>query len=169
MKSVPTLQQFIVQLSNRYGVAIDQTGAYLRLDLADERLVLENLGAERIRIACQLYLGHDWMSDPEIVLWTGATDAWTPIEVNQVQGGWQCYAEVDATGDLVDFTDDHGQAALADFAEAEVVPNLRLSGWLEREVAVTTQPLAYTWEDWLARGYVAQDPWLPEEANDVSF
>jgi hypothetical protein len=174
MKPAPKLQMFILKLAATRSVDLNQTGAYLRLELAAgaswARLIIENIGAYRINIACQLYLYHDWVSDPELVLWIDEYGAWTPVEVTQVQGGWRCYAEVDPNGDLEVIFDPNGQTALADFAEEEVVLNLLEQGWFEQEVTVTTQRPAYTQEELLARGYVVEHPWLPEEdEHDVPF
>lgn len=171
MKPAPTLQEFVLKLAATHSVDLTQTGAYLRLDLAEERLIIENIGAYRISLACQLYLYHDWVSDPELVFWMGEYGDWTPIEVLQVQGGWRSYAEVDPNGDLEVVFDPNGQAALADYAEEEVAPNLREQGWFTQEVLVTTQRPAYTQEELLARGYVVEFPWSLEEGevNDVPF
>lgn len=169
MKPTPKLQAFVLQLAATHGVNLDQTGAYLRLDKTEERLVLENIGAYRISLACQLYLYQDWVSDPELVLWMDEYGAWTPIEVTQVQGGWRCYAEVDPNGDLEVIFDPNGQAALADFAEEEVMPNLLQQSWFAQEVTAITQRPAYTQEELLARGYVVASPWFSdEEASDAS-
>lgn len=165
MKPTPKLQVFILQLAATHGVNLEQTGAYLRLDKSEERLVIENIGAYRISVACQVYLYQDWVSDPAFVLWIDEYGAWTPIEVTQVQGGWRCYAEVDPNGDLEVIFDPPGQAGLADFAEAEVVPNLLSQGWLDQTVSVTTERPAYTQEELLARGYVVESPWFPEEGE----
>jgi hypothetical protein len=157
MKTAPQLQEFILQLAEKHGMVIHQPGAYLRLDLDGDSLVLEHLGASRIAIAHQLYLFHEWVVDPEIVLWTDYAAGWAPIEVNQVQGGWHSYAELDANGDLVDFTDVEDQAALASFAEEVVVPNLTTRGWLERGIPSNAPQPVYTLEQRQERGYLLMD------------
>lgn len=172
MKTAPKLQEFVVQLAARHGVDLRQTGAYLRLDLSEERLIIENIGAYRISLACQLYLYHDWVSDPEIVFWIDEREVWAPIEVTEIQGGWRSYAEVDPNGDLEVIFDPKGQATLADFAEEEVVANLLQQGWLNQEVTAITQQPAYTPEEMLERGYIVTSPWsleVDEEADDVPF
>lgn len=165
MKSSPNLQQFVLQLVTKHGIAIDQTGAYLRLDLADGspglRLILENIGASRIALSAQIHLLNQWVADPEIVLWTGADDAWAPIEVNQVLGGWQGYATVDAHGNLEDFSNPQGQTALADLAE-EVAANLMNQGWLEHGLRASEAQPNYTLEEMLARGYIIVCLVLPD-------
>lgn len=172
MKTAPKLQEFVAKLAAKHGVDLQQTGAYLRLDLTEVRLVIENIGAYRISVACQLYLYNDWVSDPEIVFWIDEHEAWTPIEVTQIQGGWRSYAEVDPNGDLEVIFDPKGQVALADFAEEEVVVNLLQQGWLDQEGTAITQRSTYTPEELLARGYIVTSPWLLEvdqEADDVPF
>ncbi len=147
MKTAPKLQAFILQLAEKHGVAIQQPGAHLRLELDAgapwARLIIEHLGASRIAIAHQLHLFNDWVADPELVLWTEDEVGWAPIEVNQVQGGWQSYAELDPNGDLEVFPDPQGQAALADLAEA-VAAHLTAQGWLAhgRRLSDSFWPLA---------------------------
>lgn len=55
MKTAPQLQAFILKLAEKHGVVIQQPGAYLRLELDGDYLVLEHLGGSRIAIAHQLY------------------------------------------------------------------------------------------------------------------
>lgn len=157
MKTTPQLQAFILQLAERHGVAIRQPGAYLRLEMADELLVLEHLGASRIAIVYQIYLFHGWVTETKIVLWLEATAGWAPIEINQMQGGWCSYAELDANGEVVDFHYPQGQAALADWAEG-FAASLTEEGWLERGVPSSAPRPVYTLEQMHEGGLVPLEP-----------
>ena len=51
MKSAPKFQQLIEDIAAKHGLKLHQTGAYLRLNLDGERLVIENIGGNRLSIA----------------------------------------------------------------------------------------------------------------------
>jgi hypothetical protein len=134
MKTAPKLQALVEQLAVQYCFDLQGTGDALALEQEAEvpwaRLLIENLGAKRIKLSCQLYIFDEWVDEPAIVFWTAPTGDWAPIEVTQIQGGWQGYAALDPQGDLEDFYDPAGQATLAHFAEAELFVNLTTQGWL---------------------------------------
>jgi hypothetical protein len=162
MKTAPKLQAFIRQLAEKHGVAIRQPGAYLCLELKGDLLVLEQLGPGRIAIVYQIHLFHGWVTETEIVLWLEAADGWAPIEINQMQGGWCSYAELDANGELADFQFPQGQAALADWAEG-FAASLTGEGWLEQGVPSSAPRPVYTLEQMYERGLVPLEP-LPVES-----
>ena len=108
MKAAPKLKQLVEELAHKHGFDLEQTGAYLCFELDRARLILENIGASRISIAYQQRLFDEWVADPEIVVWLDCesswdahpSDEWSPLEINQMQGGWQSFADLDPNGDL---------------------------------------------------------------------
>ena len=168
MHTVPKLKQLIEQIAKKHAFDLSPTGAYLRLDLQEERLIVENIGANRISIAYQLILHGEWTSDPEIVVWTGhqstkhpyeeqSTNQWVPTEFCQVKGGWKACAGFDPAGNMIAFFRHEWQAWLAEFTENVVVPNVIKQGWLEQGIKSTEPPPSYTVDEMRERGYLIRD------------
>jgi hypothetical protein len=176
MNTTPKLKQFIEQVAQKQLFDLYQFGAYLRLDLDGERLIIENLGARRISIAYQLWRFSEWLTDPEIVVWIQYDLAaekepdgrWVPVELNQIQDGWHACAGFDPEGNMIAFFRHEWQAWLADFTETIVVPNLVSQGWLENGIKSDEPPPSYTIEEMRERGYliVADLDLNDQEAHD---
>ena len=100
------------------------------------------------------------MTDPEVVLYTdyrpgaGQPAVWVAMEITQVFGAWELYAELDLQGNLL-VHDLAGQMELAAFCEQVLARNLAHDGWLESAVCVNE----------------ARPPWSSEEilARDIRF
>ena len=167
MKTSPTLKQLIEQIAQKHALDLEETGAYLRLDLNGDRLIIENIGANRISIAYQFILLGEWTSDPEIVVWTGYTsNQWIPIELYQVKDGWRACTDIDVTGKLIGFHRREWQAWLAEFTETIVVPNLITQGWLEQGIKSNEPVPTYTLEQMRERGYLIEETNPSEEEVD---
>ena len=177
MKTAPQLKQLIAQIAQKHAFGLDQTGAYLRLDLREERLIIENIGALRISIAYQLFLLDQWMSDPEIVVWTdykptihsGAEEPaqqWVPIELYEFMDGWKACAEIDPNGNMVAFYRHEWQAWLAEYTETVVVPNLISQDWLVQGVKSDAPPPSYTLAQMRERGYLIEETYPCEMEVD---
>ena len=181
MKTVPALQQFIEEIASVHAFDLSPTAAYLCLEVDGYRLVLENIGASRISIACQLLVFDEWTADPEIVIWTGyyptrnvserEGNQWVPIALNQIHDGWHACAEIDGNGMLTDFYQRRWQATLAGYIEQTVVPNLLRQGWLEKGVQSDEPPPTYTLEQLRERGYLVEGESfsVSEEPDDIPF
>lgn len=180
MNTTPKLKQLIEEVAQKHNFDLYQFGAYLRLDLDGERLIIENLGARRISIAYQLFRFSEWLTDPEIVIWImdslsegeESEQQWVPTEINQIQDGWQACAGFDPKGNMIAFFRHEWQTWLADFTETIVVPNLVSHGWLENGIKSDEPPPIYTIEEMRERGYlIAADLDLNDQEahDDVPF
>lgn len=172
MRTAPQLKQLIEQIAQKHAFNLYRTGAYLRLDLHGDRLIIENIGASRIPIAYQPFLLDQWTSDPEIVVWTNyqTTSQWVPIEL-QVEYGWKACADIDVNGNMVGFHRREWQAWLAAFTETVMVNHLR-QGWLEQGVKSDDPPPSYTLEQMRERGYLITEairPYDLEVDDDIPF
>ena len=176
MNTIPKLKQFIAQIAQKHQFDLYQTAAYLRLNLNEDRLIIENIGASRISIAYHLFLLDEWIAEPEIVVWTAYAPLreaaregqWVPIELSLIKDGWKACAKIDTNGNLVAFYHHEWHAWLVDFVETAVVPNLIRQGWLEQGVKSDEPPPSYTTlEQKRERGYLlAEDVYPDEEVND---
>jgi len=179
MKTAPKLKRFIEQIAHKHQFDLHQTEAYLRLNLNEDRLIIENIGASRISIAYQLFLLDAWIAEPEIVVWTAYAPVreaarerqWVPIELNLIKDGWKACAKIDQNGNLVAFYHHEWHAWLADFVETAVVPNLIRQGWLEQGIKSDEPPPTYTLEQKRERGYLMAEDVYPdaEVDDDVPF
>ena len=176
MKTAPKLKQLIEKIAQKHAFDLHQTGAFLRLDLREDRLIIENIGASRISIAYQLFLLGKWTSDPEIVVWTNyhptwlseqaEANQWVPIELYELKDGRKACAEIDPEGNLVAFYRHEWQAWLAEYTETVVVPNFVSQRWLEEGVKSDAPPPSYTLEQMRERGYLIEDAYSSEVEVD---
>ena len=180
MNTVPKFKQLIEEVAQKHDFDLYQFGAYLRLELDGDRLIIENIGARRISIAYQLFRFDEWVSDPEIVVWImndlsekeESTWQWVPTELYQVKDGWRACANFDPDGTMIAFFRHEWQAWLADFVETVVVPNLIRQGWLKEGIKSEEPPPTYTVEEMRERGYLIVSDLYPadlEVADDVPF
>lgn len=146
MKACPKMKAVIEQLAQQHGVNLSCPEAYLRLELAGfDRLVLENIGWQRISVAHYFELNGDLVAEPDVVFFTGHAGQWFPLEITQSLTGWQCYGRLAADGSRIEAYHPTGQADLAEFAE-QWAQNLVEQGWLTdahkfvRKVVPTLQP-----------------------------
>ena len=164
MKSAPKFQQLIEDIAAKHDFNLHRTGAYLRLNLDGERLVIENIGGNRLSIAYQLKLQGNWISDPDVVFWMNhpaSLAQWTPVEIYEAEGGWYACAEIDTNGQMIGFHRPAWQAWLADYVETEIVSNLTSQGWLALGVKSDEPPPAYTINEMRERGYlIEEEPFL---------
>ena len=131
MKTSPKMQSVIEQLAKQHGLYLSQAEAYLRLEMPGfDRLVIENIGCQRISVAHYYEQNGDLVADPDVVFFTGY-GAWAPIEITQVMAVYRRYAELDDAGQTIVRFDVRGQADLAAFTE-EWAQNLLDQGWLKR-------------------------------------
>lgn len=174
MHTAPEFKRLIEQIAQKHACDLYRTGAYLRLELNGDRLIIENIGASRISIAYQLFLFDEWTADPEIVVWTECVlpweealgRQWLPIELNQIKDGWHTCAEIDANGNLVAFYYSEWQTWLVSFVETVVVPNLIDQGWLEQGVKSDDPPPTYTLAQMQERGYLPSEAVYSDEKMD---
>ena len=182
MKTAPKLKQMIEQLAEKHVFDLYQVQAYLRLDLNEDKLIIENIGASRISIAYHFLLYGKWAVDPEIVIWT--TDKlpslseekegdvqWVPIELYDFQYGWRACANIDHSGALTAFYRRDWQTWLADYVETVVVANLISQRWLEQGIKSDDPPPSYTPEEMRERGYLLPPTDIPyrEVSDDIPF
>ena len=147
MKSSPTLQSFVQQIAEQYGIDPLQKGAYLRLKMEGfGNMVIKNIDFGRVSIGHYLTISGVRTTDPEIVLYvapaTGPSEkkeeepAWIPVEITQVIGGRRICAEFALDSSDMRFFDREGQAKLAQFVEEVVAENLIAHGWLDHAVRI---------------------------------
>ena len=176
MDAVPKLKQLIEEVAQKHDFDLYQTGAYLRLDLERNRLIIENIGARRISIAYQLFHFYDLITDPEVVVWIQQPlseeeeprEKWIPTELYRVQGGWKACADFTPEGTMNAFYRPEWQIWLALFVETEIVSNLTNQRWLEEAVKSDEPPPSYTPEQMRERGYITpKDSYTDEDEGIV--
>lgn len=161
MKTSPQLQSIVTQIAQRYGMELDRPGAYLRLTLpGNGQLVIENIGAYRVSVTNYIEVNRDLVADPQVVLYTHyrmagqgpmqPANGWTPLEINELFGGWRLYAEVDWYNQLILY-DAMGQRQLADLCEQIFAPNLRRFGWLHGAQRASAAPKPWSTDEIHAR------------------
>ena len=173
MKTVPKLKQLIEQIAQKHEMDLYRFGAYINLELNDDRLIIENVGASRVSIAYLFWFCDEWRADPEIVVWTNyhptwlseeeAPNQWVPIELYQIKDGWNACADIDTNGNMVGFYRREWQAWFAEFTENIVVSNLISQGWLEQGIKTDQPPPTYTLEQMRERGYLVEETYSSEE------
>ena len=173
MKAVPKFRDTVMEIASKYGIDLEGTGAYLRLEQeACGNLVIENIGGSRISVTNYIQVGDDWIADPGIAVFTEhvpngperPTEAWEwyPIEINQFFGGWQLCAEPDLRGDLMVY-DVEQQADLARVVETSVASMLIVQDWLDAGTLATDAIYARTLDEIHARDI------RMDEMEDVPF
>lgn len=117
LKQAAKMKKIILRLALKHEVDLTQQGAHFRLDMEHfDRLVVENIGLNRISVAHYFEQNGDLVADPEITFWVcPATDTWIPIGVKQVFGGEKTYAWINKTGTAIERYLPYWQNDLAQF------------------------------------------------------
>ena len=132
METCPKMKAMIEQLAQCHGLDLTQMEAHLRLDLPGfDRLVIENIGLNRISVAHYFELNGDLVAEPDVVFSTTDTGDWAPLGISQSLTGWRSYAGFSEDGTHVVLYNPKGQADLAEFAE-QWAENIAAQGWLEQ-------------------------------------
>lgn len=130
MRTSKAMQEIVGKIAEQHGLALDKTGARLRLEMEGfDRLVVERIADNQVYVAHHFDQNGDVVPDPAIVFFTGAGD-WAPIEVVQVLGGRRVYARLTEDGKDVVVANPALQADLAEFADMWA-NNIAAQGWLE--------------------------------------
>ena len=123
------MQRTIEQLAAKHGVDLAHAGAHLRLEMPNyDRLVIENIGQNRISVAHYFEQNGDLIADPEIVFFT-CWLGWYAVEITQVFTGWRRLASIDERGHIT-AADLSRQADVARFANSWA-RNIAAQGWEE--------------------------------------
>ena len=132
MQTCPKMKAVIEQLAQRHGLDLTQVEAHLRLDLPGfDRLVIENIGLNRISVAHYFELNGDLVEEPDVVYYITDEGGCAPIGISQSLTGWRSYAGFSEDGGRVVLDSPNGQADLAEFAE-QWAENIAAQGWLEQ-------------------------------------
>ena len=128
MKTSKKMQEVITQLAQKHGLDVTADEGYLRLDMPGfDRLVIENIPKNQVKVAHYYEQHGHLIADPEIIFYTGFAE-WVPINVTQVLSGHRVYAVPTPDGEGIVLTDPQRQADLADFS-AIWAKNIEDQGW----------------------------------------
>ena len=127
-----SMKGIIEKLATKHEVDLTQPEAHFRLDMAGfDRLVVENIGLNRVSVAHYFYQNGDTIADPEIVFWVCPEDGnWYPIGVCQVFGGSRTYVWIAEDGASVTRYIAAAQTDLASFANIWA-RNIVAQRWLQ--------------------------------------
>ena len=129
MKTSPTMQRVILEIARKHSIDLSRTEAYLRLEQDGyDRLVIENIGHNRIAVAHYYTQNGDAIKDPEIVFFVGY-ETWVAIEVTQVLTGISELARLNEDSTAVTHLAKRRQADTGAFAELWA-KNIRDQGWI---------------------------------------
>lgn len=132
MQMCPRMKTVIEQLAQCHGLDLTQVEAHLRLDLPGfDRLVIENIGWNRISVAHYFELNGDLVAEPDVVFYTNEEGEWAPMGISQSLTGWRSYAGFSEDGTQLVLYNPSGQAGLAEFVE-QWAENIQAQGWLAR-------------------------------------
>lgn len=131
MKPCLKMKQIVEQLADKHGIDVSVHEAHFRLDLEGfDRLVVENMGHQRILVAHYFVQNGDLTPDPAIVFFIGHPAGWIPIGITAAMMGTQTYVLMNLDHTLGLDYDLVRQADLAEFADMWA-QNLKDQGWLE--------------------------------------
>ena len=137
MKTNSTMRTLVEKLAKKHSVDFSQPGAHLRLENEPyERLVIENVGRDRVSIAHYYEQNGDLIADPDIVFKTDALE-WYPIEIQQpqimlmgrVMGGYQHFVNFGPDDQPISYNKEQ-QADCAHFAK-QWAHNIREQRWIQ--------------------------------------
>ena len=131
MKTSPTMQKVILAIAHKHAIDLTRTEAYMRLEQDGyDRLVIENIGHNRIAVAHYYTQNGDAIKDPEIVFFVGY-ETWVAIEVTQVLTGISELARLNEDSTAVTHLAARRQADTGAFAETWA-KNITGQKWLEQ-------------------------------------
>ncbi len=141
MKTSQTMYSVINGLARKHGLDLSTAEAHMRLDMRGfNRLVVERVGHHQVSVAHYYEQNGELIADPEIQFFTGVADPqhsgqqlWVPVAIQQVRGGYQRVAELNAEGTRIVRLNAAAQANVAVFANSWA-RSIRHQGWLERGV-----------------------------------
>ena len=130
MKTSPNMQRVILDIAQKHDIDLTRSEAYMRLEQDGyDRLVIENIGHNRISVAHYYTQNGDLCADPEIVFFVGYAE-WVAIEVTQVLTGWCELARLNEDSTAVTHLATRRQADTGEFAETWA-RNITGQKWLE--------------------------------------
>lgn len=130
MRTCLKMKEVVDAVSTKFAVDFSQFEAHIRLDLPGfDRLIIENIGGNRIVVAHYFEANGDLVPEPDVVFYTAYEGGWLPIEITQSMTGYTQYVKVEFGA--VTLLDAEGQNELAFFAD-QWAQNLMDQGWLDR-------------------------------------
>lgn len=133
MKTSKSMQAIVERIAEKYGLDLNAEEAHLRLENVPYMpLVIEKVGKHLVSVAHYFEQNGDLCADPDVVFFTGYSDCWVAIEIQQVLG-YQRVAWLNDDGASIKSVNLRGQADVASFTNLWA-RNIKEQDYLNRGV-----------------------------------